>query len=96
MTCACSIAARCGFSLPPPPCPPGDLLYLDVTTLEGVWYCVTACPAGFFLNKSSGPETFDPRSRKTSHLSKHLVGLLSQVGVAGSGRGSGGKWVCQV
>ena len=38
----------------------GDLVYLDLTTLEGRTYCVTAHCRGFFINKSS-PGVFDPR-----------------------------------
>ena len=59
--------------------PLGDLLYLEVTTLEGQDYYITATPSGFFLNKSTSQENFDPTPRKTPHLHKHLVGLLSQI-----------------
>ena len=59
----------------------GDLLYLELTTLEGQDCFITATPSGFFLNKSTSRENFDPAPRKTSHLHKHLVGLLSQVGL---------------
>ena len=61
------------------PISPGDLLYLDVVTLEGVEHYVTACPSGFYLNRSIARDTFDPTPKKTSHLSTHLVGLLSLV-----------------
>jgi hypothetical protein len=57
----------------------GDLLYLDVVTLEGVEHYVTACPSGFFLNRSTARDAFDPAPRKTPHLHKHLVGLLSLI-----------------
>ena len=63
---------------------PGDLLYLDVTTLEGQELYITACPSGFYLNKSTSREVFDPSPRKVAHLSTHLVGLLSQVGLSSS------------
>ena len=59
---------------------PGDLLYLDITTLEGQELYITACPSGFYLNKSTSREVFDPSPRKLAHHSTHLVGLLSQVG----------------
>ena len=59
--------------------PPGDLLYLDVVTLEGVELFVTACPSGFFLNRSTARDVFDPAPKKTSHHSTHLAGLLSVV-----------------
>lgn len=58
---------------------PGDLLYLDITTLEGQELYITACPSGFYLNKSTSREVFDPSPRKLAHHSTHLVGLLSQV-----------------
>ena len=57
----------------------GDLLYLELTTLEGVHFFVTACPSGFYLNKSQSSDLFDPTAKKTHHLNKHLNGLLSQV-----------------
>ena len=70
------------FSPPTPPSspPPGDLLYLDVTTLEGQEFHMTAVPAGFYLNKSTGEDHFDPSPRKKhAHLSKTLVQLLQLV-----------------
>ena len=63
---------------------PGDLLYIDLTTLEGQEYYLTACPTGFYLNKSTDRDHFDPTPRKVSHHSRHLVGLLSQVGCHGN------------
>ena len=57
----------------------GDLLYLDVVTLEGVEHFITASPSGFFLNRSTARDIFDPTPKKTSHHSTHLVGLLSVV-----------------
>ena len=57
----------------------GDLAYLDVTTLEGQVHYITATPTGFYLNRSTSPENFDPTPKKTHHLNRHLVGLLSQV-----------------
>ena len=57
----------------------GDLLYLDVVTLEGVEFFITACPSGFFLNRSTARDVLDPTPKKTSHHSTHLVGLLSAV-----------------
>ena len=60
----------------------GDLLYLELTTLEGQDCYITATSSGFFLNKSTNRENFDPTPRKTPHLHKHLVGLLNQVLVA--------------
>lgn len=60
-------------------CSAGDLLYLELTTLEGQDYFITATPSGFFLNKSTSQENFDPTPRKAPHFHKHLVGLLSQI-----------------
>jgi len=57
----------------------GDLLYLDIVTLEGQDCFITATPSGFFLNKTTSRENFDPSPRKTSHFHKHLVALLCQV-----------------
>ena len=66
----------------PPPGPQrlkGDLLYLDVTTLEGLSYCITASPQGFFLN-SSDKEHFDPAPHPDLSSRSHtLAGLLSQI-----------------
>ncbi|KAI6646601.1 Clustered mitochondria protein-like protein isoform X3 [Oopsacas minuta] len=66
----------------PPPGPQrlkGDLLYLDVTTLEGFSYCITASPQGFYLN-CSDKEHFDPTAHQDLGTRSHtLAGLLSQI-----------------
>ena len=55
-------------------------MYIDLVTLEGQEFHVTACPSGFYLNKSSGPQDFSPEPRKSAQTFRHLVGLLQQVG----------------
>ena len=66
----------------PPPGPQrlkGDLLYLDVTTLEGLSFCITASPQGFYLN-SSDKEHFDPAPLQDLGARCHtLAALLSQI-----------------
>ena len=66
----------------PPPGPQrlkGDLLYLDISTLEGTSYCITASPQGFYLN-SSDKDHFDPSPSPDLGTRSHsLAGLLSQV-----------------
>ena len=66
----------------PPPGPQrlkGDLLYLDITTLEGLSYCITASPQGFYLN-SSDKEHFDPAPHQDLGTRSHtLAALLAQI-----------------
>jgi hypothetical protein len=50
-----------------------------VTTLEGQVHYITATPSGFYLNRSTSQEAFDPTPKKAHHHSRHLVGLLSQA-----------------
>ena len=57
----------------------GDILYMDVITMEGDEYCVTATPSGFFLNRSIPGTKFDTHPRKIAHHSQHLVTLLQLV-----------------
>ncbi|GAB5370147.1 hypothetical protein AAMO2058_001467000 [Amorphochlora amoebiformis] len=56
----------------------GDLLYLEVYTLEGNTLHVTCSVTGFFLN-SSTREMFDPRPAKTDYKSHTLVELLKRA-----------------
>ncbi|KAJ3694660.1 hypothetical protein LUZ60_000037 [Juncus effusus] len=68
-------------SLNPPPSYrrlQGDLIYIDVTTLEGNLYCITGSTKGFYLNSSSGL-TLDPKPAKASHESSTLIGLLQKI-----------------
>jgi protein TIF31 len=57
----------------------GDLLYIDVVTLEGEEHCITACPTGFYLNKCQGHDVFDPTPQKTSYLNHNLAALLFHI-----------------
>lgn len=41
-------------------CGVGDLFYLEVRTLEGTFYYITACTRGFFVNNTKQGGNFDP------------------------------------
>lgn len=56
----------------------GDLIYLDVLTLEGRSYCITAHTRGFYINATTG-NILEPRPAKPAHESTSLVGLLRQI-----------------
>lgn len=56
----------------------GDLIYLDVLTLEGNKYCVTGTTKGFYVNSSSG-NILDPRPSKTASEATTLIGLLQKI-----------------
>ncbi|XP_046840986.1 clustered mitochondria protein homolog [Xenia sp. Carnegie-2017] len=56
----------------------GDLLYIDVITLEDDHVNVTSCPSGFYINRSNN-SVFNPVPRPESCRSHTLVGLLSQL-----------------
>lgn len=56
----------------------GDLIYLDVLTLEGRNYCITAHTRGFYINATTG-NILEPRPAKPAHESTSLVGLLRQI-----------------
>ena len=56
----------------------GDLIYLDVLTLEGRSYCITTHTRGFYINATTG-NILEPRSAKPAHESTSLVGLLRQI-----------------
>lgn len=56
----------------------GDLIYLDVTTLEGNKYCVTGTTKSFYVNSSTG-NILDPRPNKASSEATTLVGLLQKI-----------------
>lgn len=59
----------------------GHLFYLQVSTLEGKTFHITASTAGYFVNNTSG-EKFDPTiSKKTQH-SHSLLTLLKQISPA--------------
>ncbi|XP_051145536.1 clustered mitochondria protein-like isoform X2 [Andrographis paniculata] len=56
----------------------GDLLYLDVATLEGNKYCTTGTTKGFYVNSSTG-NVLDPKPHKSSFEATTLVGLLQKI-----------------
>ncbi|CAM8964845.1 unnamed protein product [Rhodiola kirilowii] len=56
----------------------GDLLYLDIITLEGNSYCVTGNTKGFYLNASTG-KCLDPKPSKAHSEATTLVGLLQKI-----------------
>lgn len=56
----------------------GDLIYLDVFTLEGQQLCITGTVNMFYVNSSSG-DTLDPRPAKASCEATTLIGLLQKV-----------------
>ena len=57
----------------------GDLCYLELCTLEGNTYVVTACPRGFFVNASRERDVFCPFPAHHPHTSQTLLDLLSKV-----------------
>ena len=56
----------------------GDLIYLDVVTLEGKSCCVTAHTRGFFVNASVG-FVLDHRPAHPLREATTLVGLLHHL-----------------
>lgn len=56
----------------------GDLLYIDVVTLEDVHVNVTASTSGFFINKTHDG-IFNPQPHSEPCRSHSLVGLLNQL-----------------
>ena len=56
----------------------GDLFYLDVATLEGPHYCVTASTEGFFVNSTKGG-SFNPQKNDQFPLSQTLVQLFEAL-----------------
>lgn len=67
---------------PPPPNRKllGDLLYLDIETLEGETFYITCTITGFYVNKSR-KDCFDPTPSARPCHSPHLLGLLKQLSV---------------
>lgn len=58
----------------------GDLIYLEIFTLEGLKLNVTCSEKGFFLNNSNhSTGVFDPKPAPHPCYSYTLVGLLSQA-----------------
>ncbi|KAL6912229.1 hypothetical protein ACP4OV_001034 [Aristida adscensionis] len=56
----------------------GDLIYIDVTTLEGNKYCITGSSKSFYVNCSNG-SILDPKPTKQAQESSTLVGLLQKI-----------------
>ncbi|KAI4326198.1 hypothetical protein MLD38_031536 [Melastoma candidum] len=56
----------------------GDLIYLDVVTLENNAFCITGTTRTFYVNSSTG-NTLDPRPSKASAESTTLIGLLQKI-----------------
>jgi protein TIF31 len=56
----------------------GDLLYLEVSTLEGNQLHITSSVDGFFVNQSSSVR-FDPSAAESSYKSHTLVDLLKKA-----------------
>ncbi|CAO3579582.1 unnamed protein product [Absidia cylindrospora] len=56
----------------------GDLLYLDVVTLENETLHITASTTGFFINSSTSSE-FNPRCRGANKRAHSLIRLLQNL-----------------
>ncbi|KAM3265268.1 clustered mitochondria protein isoform X3 [Capsicum annuum] len=56
----------------------GDLIYLDLVTLEGNKYCITGTTKTFYVN-SSTTTVLDPRPSKTGSEATTLIGLLQKI-----------------
>ncbi|KAK9123042.1 hypothetical protein Sjap_012644 [Stephania japonica] len=56
----------------------GDLIYIDLTTLEGHKFCVTGTTKYFYVNSSTG-NTLDPRQSKSAFESTTIIGLLQKI-----------------
>ena len=56
----------------------GDLLYLDVVTLEGNTFCITGSTRVFYVNSSTA-NTFDPKPSKATLEATTLVALLQKI-----------------
>lgn len=56
----------------------GDLIYLDVITLEGNKFCITGTAKNFYVNSSTG-NVLDPKPYKTTYEASTLVGLLQKI-----------------
>ncbi|XP_058071287.1 clustered mitochondria protein isoform X2 [Magnolia sinica] len=56
----------------------GDLIYLDVVTLEGNKLCITGTTKTFYVNSSTG-NILDPRPAKPTFEATTLIGLLQKI-----------------
>ncbi|KAI3946662.1 hypothetical protein MKX01_012918 [Papaver californicum] len=56
----------------------GDLIYIDVVTVEGNKYCITGTTNSFYVNSSTG-NSLDPRAGKPASETTTLIGLLQKI-----------------
>ncbi|URE38722.1 hypothetical protein MUK42_03750 [Musa troglodytarum] len=56
----------------------GDLIYMDVVSLEGNKYCITGTTRGFYVNSSTA-RILDPRPLKPAYETSTLIGLLQKI-----------------
>ncbi|XP_037496881.1 clustered mitochondria protein [Jatropha curcas] len=56
----------------------GDLIYLDIVTLEGNKYCITGTTKTFYVNSSTG-NVLDPRPNKATSEATTLIGVLQKI-----------------
>ncbi|OEL12516.1 Clustered mitochondria protein [Dichanthelium oligosanthes] len=56
----------------------GDLIYIDIGTLEGNKYCITGNSKSFYVNCSNG-SVLDPKPTKQGLEASTLVGLLQKI-----------------
>ncbi|XP_052211359.1 clustered mitochondria protein [Diospyros lotus] len=56
----------------------GDLIYLDVVTLDGNKFCITGTTKMFYVNSSTG-SVLDPKPSKAASESATLIGLLQKI-----------------
>lgn len=56
----------------------GDLIYLDVITLEGNKFCITGSTKMFYVNSSTG-NTLDPKPSKATFEATTFVALLQKI-----------------
>lgn len=57
----------------------GDLIYLDVVTLEGNKLCITGTTKMFYVNSSSINNTLIPKPSKNYSEATTLVGILQKI-----------------
>ncbi|KAG0449031.1 hypothetical protein HPP92_027514 [Vanilla planifolia] len=56
----------------------GDLIYIEVKTLEGSEFCISGTTKGFYVNSSTG-SILDPKPAKAAYEASTLVGLLQKI-----------------
>ncbi|XP_026199625.1 clustered mitochondria protein homolog isoform X2 [Anabas testudineus] len=56
----------------------GDFMYITAVTMEGRRHEITACPKGFFLNRST-EDVFDPRPAQSSPVCHCFTDLLCHI-----------------